>query len=93
MRIYVIDSENRSAPPPTLVSRARQQVHEGFTGSQTAERRAVTAVLQVESKLAVEFDGTSHVTDGEGHCADVLDLHGIKARRRHPHHFFLTFAS
>jgi hypothetical protein len=62
-------------PAPSLVpvSRVRYQVHEGFAGFQTAERSTFGAVQQLESKLSVKFDGTSHVTDGEGHCTDVLD--------------------
>src|ERR1019366_9199160 len=35
--------------------------------------RVLTFVKQLESKLLVEFDGTSHVTDGEGDCADMTD--------------------
>src|ERR1700716_3039677 len=73
MRVHVADSKNGSAPPLVLISRARKQVHEGFAGFQTAERRTFAAIQQLESKLSVKFDGTSHVTDGEGHCTDVLD--------------------
>ena len=46
MHVRVIDSENDSAPPPVLVSRAHYQVHEGFFGLHTAERR--TVALQCE---------------------------------------------
>src|SRR5207245_7264000 len=73
MRVHVTDSENGSAPPPVLISGPRKQVHEGFTGFQTGERGAFAAIQQLESKLSVKFDRTSHVTDGEGHCTDVLD--------------------
>src|SRR5713226_1220930 len=47
-------------PPLVLISRARKQVHEGFTGFQTAERRTFAAIQQLESKLSIKFDGTSH---------------------------------
>ena len=71
--IHVINSENDSAPPPVVVFRTRDQVDESFASIQTTEPRTIAAVQQLESKLLVEFDGTSHVTDGQRHCADVLD--------------------
>src|SRR5712691_4043432 len=72
--VHVINSENGAAPPSVLVSRTRHQVEEGFAGFQTADSRTFAAVQQLESKLLVEFDRTSHVTDGEGHCADMDHL-------------------
>jgi hypothetical protein len=57
MGIYVIDSENGSAPPLVLVSRVRREVHEGFAGLHTAERRTIVSVQQLESELPVKFDG------------------------------------
>ena len=71
--VYVINSENGSAPPSVFVPLASDQVDEGLAGLQTAERRTFAAVQQLESKLPVEFDGTSHVADGEGHRTDVPD--------------------
>src|SRR5438552_1639210 len=56
VRVYVIDAENRSPPPPVFVSWTRHQVDEGFTSFQTAERRVFISVQQLESKLSVEFD-------------------------------------
>jgi hypothetical protein len=73
MRVYVIDSENGSAPPPVRVSRVRGQVYEGFAGLHTAERGTIISVQQLESELPVEFDGTSHIADSEAHRADVLN--------------------
>src|SRR5260370_31586533 len=73
MRVQVSASENVSAPRPAIIPGPRKKVHEGFAGFQTAERGAFAAIQQLESKLSVKFDGTSHVTDGEGHCTDVLD--------------------
>jgi hypothetical protein len=52
---------------------SRYQVDQGLAGFQAAELGAAAAVQQLETKLLVEFDGTSHVTDSEGHCTDVLD--------------------
>jgi hypothetical protein len=71
--VHAIDSKNGAAPPAVFVFRTQQQVHECFAGFQAAEGGMVAAVQQLESKFVVEVDRTSHITDGEGHCADVLD--------------------
>jgi|GEM_PF-3374285 len=56
-----------------FVFRIRYQVDESFAGFQGAEAGTLAAVQQLEAKLLVEVDGTSHVTDGEGYRTDVLD--------------------
>jgi hypothetical protein len=56
---------NDSAPLPVLVFPTRDQVDESLASFQTTEPRTIAAVQQLESRLLVEFDGTSHLTDGE----------------------------
>ncbi len=71
--VHLIDSKNSSTPPPLFVSLTRYKVDEGFAGPQTAKGCTLAAAKQLESELPVEFNGTSHIADGECHCTDVPD--------------------
>jgi hypothetical protein len=73
VHVHVINSKNSSTPPRELVPPARHQVDESFAGPQAAEGCTLVAVKQLESELPVEFNGTSHIVDGERHCTDVPD--------------------
>jgi hypothetical protein len=50
LRVRIIDSENGSAPPPVLVSRARYEVDEGFAGFQADERPTLTRRVDQKRK-------------------------------------------
>ena len=55
LRVRIIDSENGSAPPPVLVSRARYEVDEGFAGFQADERPTLTRRVEAEGPDAHHY--------------------------------------